>query len=121
MYWFTASFFTLAFVLSSCTMYTIIQLNCRRLKSNFDELYLLISDHKPVAVCLQETFLKREEDICIKYSVYNKLFTEGEKARSGVSIIVNNNIPHKVLSPYTNLQAVAVRLSLHSAITPCSL
>ena len=59
MYWFTASFFTLAFILSSSTMDTIIQWNCRGLKSNFDELSLLINNHKPVAVCLQETFLKR--------------------------------------------------------------
>ena len=103
-------------------MDTIIQWNCRGLKSNFDELSLLINNHKPVAVCLQETFLKRGDDISIKYhSIYNKVFTDGEKARGGVSIIVSNNIPHKVISLNTNLQAVAIRLSLHSAVTPCSL
>ena len=103
-------------------MDTIIQWNCRGLKSNFDELSLLINNHKPVAVCLQETFLKRGDDISIKYhSIYNKVFTDGEKARGGVSIIVSNNIPHKVISLNTNLQAVAIRLSLHSAVTLCSL
>ena len=103
-------------------MDTIIQWNCRGLKSNFDELSLLINDHKPVAVCLQETFLKRGDDISIKYhSIYNKVFTDGEKARGGVSIIVSNNIPHKVISLNTKLQAVAIRLSLHSADTLCSL
>ena len=102
-------------------MDTIIQWNCRGMKSNFDEHSLLINDHKPVAVYLQETFLKRGDDISIKYhSIYNKVFTDGEKARGGVSIIVSNNIPHKVISLNTNLQAVA-RLSLHSAVTLCSL
>ena len=63
-------------------MDTIIQWNCGGLKSNFDELSRLINDHKPVAVCLQETFLKREDDIFIKYhSVYNKVFTKGEKSQ----------------------------------------
>ena len=103
-------------------MDTIIQWNCRGLKSNFDKLSLLINNHKPVAVCLQETFLKWGNDISIKYhSIYNKVFTNGEKARGGVSIIVSNNIPHKVISLNTNLQAVAIRLSLHSAVTLCSL
>ena len=54
----------------------------------------------------------------IKYhSIYNKLCTDGEKARGGVSVIVSNNIPHKVISLNTNLQAVAIRLFLHSAVT----
>ena len=101
-------------------MDTIIQWNCRGLKTNFDELSLLINDHKPVAVCLQETFLKRGDDISFKYSIHNKVFTDGEKARGGVSIIVSNNIPHKVISLNTNLQALAIRLSLHSAVTLCS-
>ena len=80
-------------------MDTIIQSNCRGLKSNFDELSLLINNHKPVAVCLQETFLKQGDDISIKYhSIYNKVFTDGEKARGGVSIIVSNNIPQSYLS-----------------------
>ena len=103
-------------------MDTIVQWNCRSLKTNFDELSLLINEHRPVAVCLQETFLKQEDNITIKYhSVYNKIFAEGEKARGGVSVIVNNNIPHKLISLNTNLQAVAVRISLHSTVTLCSL
>ena len=92
-------------------MATIIQWNCRGLKPNFDELSILINDHKPVAICLQDTFLKDKDDITIKYhSIYNKIFTEGEKARGGVSVIVNDNIPHKPVSLNTNLQTVAVRL-----------
>ena len=92
------------------------------LKTNFDELSLLINEHRPVALWLQETFLKQEDNIAIKYlSVYNKIFTEGEKARCGVSVIVNNNIPHKLISLNTNLPAVAVRISLHSTVTLCSL
>ena len=71
---------------------------------------------------LQETFLKQEDNITIKYqSVYNEIFAEGEKARCGVSVIVNNNIPHKQISLNTNLQTVAVRISLHNTVTLCSI
>ena len=52
-----ALLFTLAFILFSCTMDNIIQWNCQGLKSNFDELSLLINDHKPVAVVCKKPSL----------------------------------------------------------------
>ena len=36
----------------------ILQWNCRSVKANYEELNLLINEKKPVAVSLQETFLK---------------------------------------------------------------
>ena len=107
---------------------TIIQWNCRGLRPNFEEICLLINNHHPVALCLQETFLKENDSTSFKYhSIYNKIFTEGQKAQGGVSVIVNNNIPHKHIPLDTSLQAVAVKLSLHSShalfyipSTPCT-
>ena len=122
MYWLYTSSNILSFLIFSSTIDTIIQWNCRGLRPNFDELSILTNDHKPIAICLQETFLKNKVDITIKYhSIYNKIFTEGEKAHGRVSVAVNNNIPHKPVSLNTNLQAVAVRLTLHNTITLCSL
>ena len=101
---------------------TIIQWNCRGLRPNFEEICLLINNHQPVALCLQETFLKENGSTSFKYlSIYNKIFTEGQKAQAGVSIIVNNNIPHKHIPLDTSLQAVAVKLSLYSTVTLCSI
>ena len=45
----------------------ILQWNCRSVKANFEELTLLINKQKPVAVCLQETFLKDSDKFQIKY------------------------------------------------------
>ncbi|KAL5008969.1 hypothetical protein ScPMuIL_014550, partial [Solemya velum] len=42
-------------------------------------------------------------------------------ACGGVSVIVNNRTPHSPVSLNTNLQAVAVRVTLHKTITVCSL
>ena len=101
---------------------TIIQWNCRGLRPNFEEICLLINNHHPVALCLQETFLKENDSTSFKYhSIYNKIFTEGQKAQGGVCIIVNNNIPHKHIPLDTSLQAVAVKLSLHGTVTLCSI
>ena len=41
----------------------ILQWNCRSVKANFEELNLLINEKKPVAFCLQETFLKDSESL----------------------------------------------------------
>jgi ribonuclease HI len=103
-------------------MNSIIQWNCRGLKANFDEVSLLLSQHNPIAFCLQETFLKENDDISFKhYNIYNKIFTGGEKASGGVSVIINNRVPHRALTLETNLQAVAVSVTLHKTITVCSL
>ena len=77
---------------------------------------------KPVAVSLQETFLKDTDKFSLKYySCYLNNFTGNEKASGGVGIIVNNNIPHCNIHLDTSLQAVAVSISLNKTITLCSL
>jgi exonuclease III len=78
-------------------MDTIIQWNCRGLKHNFNELKLIVSTHHPIAICLQETYLKESDNISFKnYTLYNKYAkTEHGKATGGVSILIRNDIPHE--------------------------
>ena len=45
---------------------SVIQWNCRGLRPNFDELSLLIVKHNPLAVCLQETFLKDTDNLTVR-------------------------------------------------------
>ena len=52
----------------------ILQRNCRSIKANFEELTLLINKQKPVAVCLQETFLKDSDKIKIPLLLLQKLY-----------------------------------------------
>ena len=47
----------------------ILQWNCRSVKDNFEELNLLINENKPVAVCLQKTFLKDSDKVNLKMSL----------------------------------------------------
>ena len=101
---------------------SFIQWNCRGLKPNFNELQLLINEHNPIAVLLQETFLKESDNITLKgFTLVNKIHSGGERASGGVSIIINNLIPHRILDIDTNLQAVAVSLSLPNPLTICSI
>ena len=101
-------------------MSTIIQWNCRGLKANFLELHLLVQSLDPTVFCLQETHLKETDTISLKgFSMYSK-FSNTERAAGGSSILVKDRILHSSIPLTTDLQAVAVRVSLHQTITLCS-
>ena len=100
---------------------SVIQWNCRGLRPNFDELTLLIVKYNPLAVCLQETFLKDTVNITISgFILYHKCQETEDRAFGGVSILVNEDIPKSIVQLNTNLQAVAVKVTAHKTITLCS-
>ena len=47
----------------------IIQWNCRDLRSNREDIEMLISKYSPAALCLQETMLKRDQIQTFKQAV----------------------------------------------------
>ena len=99
----------------------LIQWNCRGLKANFNELLLLLTGLCPIK-CLQETFLKPGDNLDIRgYTLYNHIHQAGDRASGGSSIILNNSIPQSQIQLNTNLQAVAVKATLHKTIHVCSL
>ena len=101
----------------------IIQWNCRGLKANFIELTLLAQSLNPTAFCLQETHLKTsdKDKLTLKnYSLYSTFAKDDERAIGGSSIFIHNNIIHSPVALNTELQAVAVRVSLEETITLCS-
>lgn len=101
---------------------SIIQWNCRGLKANYNELLLLINDYDPAVLCLQETFLKDSDNIALRnYTSYSSFSVNNGRAAGGVSVIVNNNAPHSKINLNSNLQAVAVSITLHRVITFCSI
>ena len=102
-------------------MNTIIQWNCRGLKINFLELTLLVQLYNPIAICLQETHLKETDKINLKgYTMYNTYGNTGERASGGSTIFVRDNVIHSPVTLTTDLQTVAVRMSLDKTITLCS-
>ena len=100
----------------------ILQWNCRGLKTNYNDLGLLAQTYNPHVICLQETHLKKTDNISMRqYTFYNAFSPFTEKARGGASILVRQGIIHSQISITTKLQAVAVRLSLFKTITICSI
>ena len=85
-------------------MNSIIQWNCRGFKANFEELSLLVNEKKPVAICLQETFVKDNDSLSLKYhSCYHKTSDASARACGGVAIVVNNSVPHSLVSLTTRI------------------
>ena len=100
----------------------LIQWNCRGLKANFNELLLLLTGLCPSIICLQETFLKPSDNLNIRgYNMYNHIYQSGDRASGGSSIVVNNSIPQSQIQLNTNIQAVAVKVTLHKTIHVCSI
>ena len=74
---------------------SILQSNCRGLKTNYNEIFILTTLFSPIVFCLQETFLKTTDNINFKnYSLYNHIATENQRASGGSSILVKSNVPH---------------------------
>ena len=89
----------------------IIQWNCRGVRSNREDIELLISKYSPAAICLQETMLKRDQIQTFKhYSAYYKNSINGH---GGVCILVKNNFIHSQVRFQADLQAVAVCITIN--------
>ena len=99
----------------------IIQWNCRGLKPKFDDIKLLLSQHKSSVICLQETFLKLDDTITLKgFNVYNHIHSECQRPSGGTSIFVKSSCPQRHIDLSTELQAAAVSVTLDKEITICS-
>ena len=104
------------------TSHNILQWNCRGLKSNYNDLLLLLSKYSPKVLCLQETLLSDNDTITLKdYTLYNTICNDNARASGGSTIAVANCVPQRQIELKTNLQAVAVEVTLHRPLSICSL
>ena len=101
---------------------SIIQWNCRGIRANHEELQLLLEKYNPKVVCLQETFIKENNRINLNnYQAYNHLHKDRLRASGGVSILVRKDVPQNQISIDSDLQVIAVKVTLHKSINICSI
>ena len=94
----------------------IIQWNSYGIKTNWNEL-LQFGDEP--AACLQEKFIKTNDDINIKsYDSNNHIHNTGHRALDGVSILIRNDLPQNKI---TGIQTIAVKFTSHRTINICTL
>ena len=91
----------------------IITWNCESLPAKKQELDILIKDQNPIAICLQDTRLTKESEELYRIHGYTPYFKSVNTAASGVAIYVKNTIPQSQVTILTNLQALAVRITMN--------
>ena len=92
--------------------YKILSWNCEGLHSKKQEVDLLISEHNPAAVCLQDTRLTEDREDSYRFPGYKPYFKSIGSHASGVVILVKKSIPQSQVILSTNLQALAVRVTM---------
>ena len=103
--------------------HNIINWNCRGFKMNLREIQMFMSEYDPLAICLQETFLRANKTINMrKYDSYHSFsLSSDDRAIGGCSILIKKRATYRHLKLNTELQAVAVSVSLHKTFTLCTL
>ena len=103
-------------------MSSILQWNCRGLRTSIADLQVVLCHHRPLVVCLQETKLLPESSCAIKgYSVFRKDLNSDTVAHGGVLLAVHNSVPARYVPLRTGLQAVASSVQLgQNRFTVCT-
>jgi exonuclease III len=101
----------------------ILQWNCRGLRASLPDLQTLVQDQQPAVICLQETKITDPDyNILTQYHHTRKLATTTSTLpKGGVSIFVNKHLLSSAITLRTTLQAVAVRVTLHTPVSICSI
>ena len=100
---------------------SILQWNCRGLKANYKEIFILTSLLAPSVIRLKETFLKQTYISFKNYTMYNYITDANQKASGGTYILIKSDTPHRPIDINSNLQAIAVNVMLSKPITICSI
>lgn len=99
----------------------IIQWNTNGFYS--DELQILIKEHCPSIVCIQETnFNDSSNPTFSHFDIYKRNRLSCARASGGVATMINQNVPNIELPLHTDLEALAVTVTLpHTKITVCNI
>ena len=90
----------------------IIQWNCRGLRSNREDIELLITKYSPAAICLQETLLTPHQTQTFKH--YSAYYKSGIHGHGGVCILVKNKFINSQVQFQADLQAIAVCITINN-------
>ena len=97
-------------------MADFIQWNIRGLRSNYEDLQVLIKDYNPTIISLQETLVGDNKKINIQnFSCYHTNTVRGN------ALCIRSNLLFSPVQLVTDIEALAVRISVNKTITVCSI
>jgi len=102
--------------------FQILQWNPNGFYSKIDEIKLLINKFSPVALSIQETNFTINKTGSLKnYVTFFKNRDNHNRASGGVATFVSSQYPSEEIPLSTNLESVAVRVSLKYKLTICNI
>ena len=100
---------------------TIIQWNVRGIRSNFEDLSILIKSN-PTLIALQETLITKDNFLIPNYNtIHNIHKTDVQGSLRGVSLSIRKDVLFQPITLATPLEAVAALVKLNKPISICSL
>jgi len=105
---------------------SILYWNCRGYAANFEDLKILLLNHHPNIVCLQETFHGNNIPFPPRrYSIISAKpvvdYPQGVRPSRGAITLIHTSIPYQEIDLLTPLEAIAIRLHTTKPITVCNL
>lgn len=104
---------------STTTMTEILQWNCNGIRSQYEDLQLLIKKYEPKIITLQETRTRSPQNFHL--NGYETLSSHRPSGQGGTAIAVKTGIKLKNVQMNSNLEAVAVEVNIPRKMTICSI
>ena len=98
----------------------ILQWNCRGLRTNLPELQQMLTSQEISVACLQETKINKDQPVR-GFTGYHSYSCGQDGLQGGTSIYIKENTIQREIQLNTPLQATAVRISLATVLTICSI
>ena len=103
-------------------MTKIIQWNLNGFFKKQEELKLIIQNHDPQIICLQETNFRDNFTAHLKnYVGFSKNRILSNRASGGVTIYTKSNIPSKKIKINSNFETIAVSIELNEKFSICNI
>lgn len=100
----------------------ILQWNLNGFRTHYKELQIIIKEHIPTIIALQETNFKDNNSWNIKgYTKLTKNRIGAELASGGVATYIRNDIKATEIQLQTNIEAIAVQITLPISLCICNI
>ena len=98
-------------------MKKIIQWNINEYSKNYEQLQIILKQHKPTILSLQETNFKNEHHPIVKgYANFTKNRKNTNHASGGTTIAIAGTVIATEIPLTTNLEAIVVAVSLPNSL-----
>ncbi|KAG5862917.1 hypothetical protein JTB14_002287 [Gonioctena quinquepunctata] len=96
--------------------------NCNGIILHYEYLKLLLTEHNPICVCIQESHLKPGQPYSLRgYQISRRDIAPDLRAHGGVLTMIRNDIQFENVDIQSRLQVVAIRIKAPVLLSICNI